>query len=65
MTGVWHLDLDLDMVMNLAWIFPEVLRSDAVCLESVKLRIQCQFSSDKLCQDGVVVGWGGVGVVSS
>ena len=24
-TGVWHLDLDLDMVRNLAWIFPEVL----------------------------------------
>merc|ERR1712112_806882 len=25
LTGVWHLDLDLDMVKNLAWIFPEVL----------------------------------------
>ena len=25
LTGVWHLDLYLDMVRNLAWIFPEVL----------------------------------------
>ena len=23
--GIWHHDLDLDMVRNLAWIFPEVL----------------------------------------
>ena len=25
--GVWHLDLDLNMVRNLAWIIPEVLIS--------------------------------------
>ena len=36
LTGVWHLDLDLDMVRNLAWIFPEVL----ITLRSVEAQMQ-------------------------
>ena len=36
LTGVWHSDIDLDIVLNLAWIFPEVL----ITLRSVKAQIQ-------------------------
>ena len=36
LTGVWHLDFNLDMGRNLAWIFPEVL----VKLRSVEAHIQ-------------------------
>ena len=36
LTRALHLDLDLDMVRNLAWIFPEVL----ITLRSVKAQIQ-------------------------
>ena len=36
LTGVWHLDLDLDMVRNLAWIIPEVF----ITLRSVEAQIQ-------------------------
>merc|ERR1711954_569072 len=36
LTGVWHLDLDLDIVRNLAWIFSEVL----ITLRSVEAQIQ-------------------------
>ena len=56
LTGVWNLDLDLDMVKNLAWIFSEVL----IMLRSVKAQIQgvskSRISSDKL----VLGGWGRV-----
>ena len=34
--GAWHLDLVLDMVRNVAWIFPEVL----IKLRSVEAQIQ-------------------------
>merc|ERR1711954_80445 len=48
LTGVWHPNIDLDIVMNLAWIFSEVL----IMLRSVKSQIQglskSQISSDKL-----------------
>merc|ERR1711954_615366 len=36
LTGVLHLDLDLDMVRNLAWIFPKVL----ITLRSVEAQMQ-------------------------
>merc|ERR1712112_451435 len=36
LTGVWHLDLELDMFRNFVWIFPEVL----ITLRSLKTQIQ-------------------------
>ena len=36
LTWNWHLDLDLDMVRNLGWVFPEVLTT----LRSVEAQIQ-------------------------
>ena len=59
LTGVWHQDLDLDMVKNLAWVLPEVLKM----FRSVKVQIQSlsmtQISSDRLVPGGQVgVGLG-------
>ena len=55
-----HLDLDLDMVKNLAWIFSEVL----IMLRSVKAQIQglskSQISSDKLVPGGSGRVWSGL-----
>ena len=45
LSGVLHLDLDLDMVWNLAWIFPEVF----ITLRSVEAQMQTgwnQYSSE-------------------
>ena len=57
LTEVCHLDLDLDMVRNLAWIIPEVL----ITLRSVEAQIQSvyleQFSSEKLLPGWVGGGW--------
>ena len=42
----WHLDLDLDMVINLAWIIPEVfitLRSVKAQIQSVKFSLVLRF----------------------
>ena len=56
LTWVWYPDLDLDMVRNLAWIFPEVLitlrsvEAQIVSVNSVQLRI-C------LSHGGWVAGW--------
>ena len=36
LTGAWHLDLNLDMVRNLDWIFSEAL----ITLRSVEAQIQ-------------------------
>ena len=53
LTGVWHLDHDLDVLRNHAYIFPE----DFILLRSVKAKIEVlvevQISSDKLCQGRV------------
>ena len=58
LTGVQHLDLDLDMVSNLAWIFPKVLsHSDQWKLRYSQSRISTVLSQLR----EVVPGWGGVG----
>ena len=62
LTGVWHLDLDLDMVRNLAWIFPEVLISLRLGEGKIEVSVKAQLSFDKLCQ-GWVARWPGGWVV--
>ena len=53
LTGVRHLDLYLDLVKSLAWIFPEV----SIFVISVKANIDLRTVSVKLRK--VVPGWPG------
>ena len=51
MIGIWDLDLDLDMVRKLAWIFPEILISLRLTKAKLELALglsKSQFSSEKL-----------------
>ena len=58
LTGVWHLDQDLDELRNLACIFPEVFISLRLVKAKIEVLVEAQISSDKLCQ-----GWSGSGLV--
>ena len=53
LTGVWHPDLYLYVLRNLAWIYPEVF----ILLRSVKAKIYFRRVSVKLRE--VVPGWPG------
>ena len=44
MIGVWHLDLDWDMVRNLAWIFPEVFISLRLVEGKIEVAVKAQLS---------------------
>merc|ERR1712081_139506 len=54
LTGVWHLDHDLNELRNLVCIFPEFFISLRLVKAKIDVFVEAQFSSEKLCQ-----GWPG------
>ena len=58
LTGVWHLDHDLNELKNLACILPDFFISLRLVTGKIDVLVEAQFSSEKLCQ-GWLGGWVG------
>ena len=52
----WHLDHDLDTLLNLVWIYPETFMPLRLVQAKIEVLVEAQFSSDKLCH-GWLAGW--------